>query len=63
MVKVPLEQGVDLNAVDHEGWTSVHVAGLWNHFDVIKEPAAFGAGMLDYTSAPLLTQMKVEYRQ
>ncbi|KAJ9641370.1 hypothetical protein H2199_005340 [Coniosporium tulheliwenetii] len=48
VIRALLEAGVDVNAVDHEGWSPLHVAASWNHYDVIKELAAFSVGALDW---------------
>lgn len=48
VVRALLEVGVDVNAVDHEGWMPLHVAASWNHYGVINELAAFGVGALDW---------------
>jgi ankyrin repeat protein len=40
VVRQLLKAGVDFNAVDHEGWTPLHVAPSWNASDMIKELAA-----------------------
>jgi Ankyrin repeats (many copies)/Ankyrin repeat len=60
VVRALLESGVDVNAVDHEGWTSLHVAASWNHYDVIKELAACGAGVLHWDSLTDNKQSAIE---
>lgn len=50
VVRALLEAGVDVNAVDHEGWTPLHVAASWNHYDVIRELATSGGDKLDWDS-------------
>lgn len=45
-----LEAGVDVNAVDHEGWTPLHVAASWNNYDVVKELATCAASELHWDS-------------
>lgn len=39
VVRVLLEAGVDVNSLDHEGWTPLHVAASWSNYDAIKELA------------------------
>ena len=48
VIRALLEGEVDINAVDHEGWTPLHVAASWNHYDVTKELAAFRLGALNW---------------
>ncbi|PKX96925.1 ankyrin repeat domain-containing protein, partial [Aspergillus novofumigatus IBT 16806] len=50
VVRLLLREGVDVNAVDHEGWTPLHVAASWNHYGVIQELALFGSNKLDWDS-------------
>lgn len=42
VIRLMLQAGADINAVDHEGWTPLHVAASWNNYPVIKELASFG---------------------
>ena len=35
VVRVLIEAGVDINAADQELWTPLHIAALWNLFDVL----------------------------
>jgi len=46
MVQLLLQAGVDVNAVDHEGWTPLHVAASWNNYGVIQALAAYGGRSL-----------------
>lgn len=48
VVKELLKAGADINAVDHENWTPLHVAASWNNYDVIQELATFGGGTLEW---------------
>lgn len=47
VIKSLLHAGVDINAVDHEGWTPLHVAASWNLCKVIQELICFGGSTLD----------------
>lgn len=47
VIKLLLQAGVDVNAVDHEGWTPLHVAASWNLYDVIEELAFSGSSTLN----------------
>jgi ankyrin repeat protein len=48
VVRELLEAGADVNAVDHESWTPLHVAASWNNYEIIRELATFGGGLLDW---------------
>jgi hypothetical protein len=50
VVRLLLGAGVDVNAVDHEGWTPLHVAASWNHYDVIRELVLYGGKKLRWDS-------------
>ena len=39
VVRTLVKHGVDINAVDHEGWTALHVAASWNLLDMVEELA------------------------
>ncbi|RYP53126.1 hypothetical protein DL768_001800 [Monosporascus sp. mg162] len=41
VIRLLLRAGVDVNAVDHEGWTPLHVAASWNNYPVIEELVAY----------------------
>jgi hypothetical protein len=60
VIRALLEAGVDINAVDHEGWTPLHVAASWNRYDVIKELAAFGVGALGWDALTDNKQSAIE---
>lgn len=46
VIRLLLKAGMDVNAVDHEGWTPLHVAASWNQYDTIEELALFGGSAL-----------------
>ncbi|KAK3363743.1 ankyrin repeat-containing domain protein [Lasiosphaeria hispida] len=45
-VRVLLQHGADVNGLDHEGWTPLHVAASWNNAAVIRELELFANGEL-----------------
>lgn len=47
VIRLLLKAGVDINAVDHEGWTPLHVAASWNLREVVRELLRFGGSKLD----------------
>lgn len=48
VVRELLKAGSNVNAVDHEYWTPLHVAASWNNYDVIRELVTFGGDTLDW---------------
>jgi hypothetical protein len=48
VVRALLKAGANINAVDHENWTPLHVAASWNNFDIIRELVTFGGLALDW---------------
>ena len=48
VVRILLKRGVDINAVDHEGWTVLHGAASWNLLDVIEGLAHMDGPMPDW---------------
>lgn len=50
VVRALLRSGVDVNAVDHEGWTALHVAASWNLYSVIQELAHYGGSTLNWNA-------------
>ncbi|KAI2476881.1 Arp Ankyrin repeat protein [Pyrenophora tritici-repentis] len=48
VVKELLKAGADINAVDHENWTPLHVAASWNNYDIIQELVTFGGEILEW---------------
>lgn len=50
VVRLLLQAGVDVNAVDHEGWTPLHVAASWNLHSVIQALARFGGSALNWNA-------------
>ncbi|VUC31017.1 unnamed protein product [Clonostachys rosea] len=48
IVRLLLQAGVDVNCLDHEKWTPLHVAASWNNLLVIRELAAFGGDELGW---------------
>ncbi|KAI3328112.1 ankyrin [Xylariaceae sp. AK1471] len=48
VVRSLLHAGADINAIDHEGWTALHVAASWNNYQVIEELAIQGGADLDW---------------
>ena len=47
VVRELLKARANINAVDHEYWTPLHVAASWNNYDVIRELVTFGGDTLD----------------
>lgn len=48
VVKLLIEAGADVNGLDHEGWTPLHVAASWNNLDIIEELARSAGNGLDW---------------
>jgi ankyrin repeat protein len=48
VIRLLLQAGADFNAVDHEGWTPLHVAASWNLYSVIAQLARWADGKLDW---------------
>ncbi len=48
VVRILLRHGVDVNAVDHEGWTALHVAASWNLLDMVAELARMGGTQFNW---------------
>ncbi|KAL9039953.1 MAG: hypothetical protein Q9214_004671 [Letrouitia sp. 1 TL-2023] len=53
VVRILLESGVDINAVDHEGWTALHVAASWNLLDMVTELARMGRPQLNWDAVTM----------
>lgn len=47
VIRLLIHAGADINAVDHEGWTPLHVAASWNLYNVIQELICLGGSTLD----------------
>ena len=60
VVRMLLRAGVDINAVDHEGWTALHVAASWNLYAVILEMASFAGDSLDWDCRTNLGETAVD---
>lgn len=50
VVRQLLKAGVDVNVLDHEGWTPSQVVVLWDASDIIKELATSAASELHWNS-------------
>lgn len=50
VIRILLQAGVDINSVDDEGWTPLHVAASWNAYDVIRELALQGGCQLNWNA-------------
>jgi ankyrin repeat protein len=37
IVRVLLNAGINVNAIDEEGWTAMHIAASWNFYEVVAE--------------------------
>jgi ankyrin repeat protein len=48
VVKELLKAGVDINSMDHESWTPLHVAASWNNYEIVRELVASGGDVLDW---------------
>lgn len=48
VVKELLKAGAEINAVDHENWTPLHVAASWNNYEIIQQLVTFGGNRLDW---------------
>ncbi len=48
VVRLLLEAGAEVNGVDHEGWTPLHVAASWNSAGFIDELARFAGSTLSW---------------
>lgn len=59
-IRLLLEHGADVNGLDHEGWTPLHVAASWNNAAVIKELALFANGALAWDAMTADNQSAVD---
>ena len=50
VIRILLQAGADINSVDHEGWTPLHVAASWNAHGVIRKLALWGGRQLDWNA-------------
>lgn len=48
VIRTLIQAGININAVDHELWTPLHIAASWNLYDVLIELAHFGGWALDW---------------
>lgn len=46
VVVLMIEAGANLNTMDHEGWTAVHVAASWNNLGVLEDFARYAGETL-----------------
>lgn len=53
VIRILLQEGVDVNECDHEGWTPLHVAASWCNLDVIETLATFGHQCLSWDACTL----------
>jgi ankyrin repeat protein len=47
-IRLLLKAGADLNGMDHEGWTPLHIAASWSLFHVTDMLQQCGCGFLNW---------------